>query len=110
MFPYTEILFKPGSKYSYSNPGVIFLGQVIERLSGDDIESTSTRTSFKPLGMTHSYFDLTPVSPAPGSFPTAGRPDGGKTTPLGLDFDTALPPPTAGSTAPSPIWRSISRS
>jgi CubicO group peptidase (beta-lactamase class C family) len=26
MFPYTEILFKPGSKYSYSNPGVIFWG------------------------------------------------------------------------------------
>jgi CubicO group peptidase (beta-lactamase class C family) len=26
MFPYTEILFKPGSKFSYSNPGVFFLG------------------------------------------------------------------------------------
>jgi len=25
MFPYTEILFKPGSKWSYSNPGIVFL-------------------------------------------------------------------------------------
>lgn len=30
MMPYTEILFRPGSKYSYSNPGIIFLGRVIE--------------------------------------------------------------------------------
>ena len=30
MLPYTEILFKPGSKFSYSNPGIIFLGKIIE--------------------------------------------------------------------------------
>src|SRR5918911_2090519 len=38
MFPYTELMFKPGTKYSYSNPGVIFLGQIIQLLSGDDYE------------------------------------------------------------------------
>src|SRR5436309_13677394 len=27
MMPYTEILFPPGSRYSYSNPGIIFLGR-----------------------------------------------------------------------------------
>src|SRR5687767_11056224 len=31
MLPYTEILFKPGSRFSYSNPGIVYLGQVIER-------------------------------------------------------------------------------
>jgi CubicO group peptidase (beta-lactamase class C family) len=36
MMPYTEILFAPGTKYSYSNPGVIFLGRIIELFSGDD--------------------------------------------------------------------------
>ena len=38
MFPYTEILFKPGTQYSYSNPGVIFLGRIIESFSGEDYE------------------------------------------------------------------------
>jgi CubicO group peptidase (beta-lactamase class C family) len=32
--------------HSYSNPGVIFLGRIIQLLSGDDYErSTSPRTS-----------------------------------------------------------------
>ena len=29
MMPYTNLEFAPGSKYSYSNPGVIFLGRWI---------------------------------------------------------------------------------
>jgi hypothetical protein len=33
MIPYTEIPFQPGSRYSYSNPGIIFLGRVIEKVS-----------------------------------------------------------------------------
>ena len=36
MMPYTEILFEPGSRYSYSNPGVIYLGRIIELLSHED--------------------------------------------------------------------------
>src|SRR5688500_1017418 len=39
MMPYTEILYPPGSKYSYSNPGLIFLGRVIEKLSGEPFET-----------------------------------------------------------------------
>src|SRR5215472_5813129 len=38
MLPYTDVQFAPGSKYSYSNPGVIFLGRIIQQLSGDDYE------------------------------------------------------------------------
>jgi CubicO group peptidase (beta-lactamase class C family) len=60
MFPFTEILFKPGSKFSYSNPGIIFLGKIIEKLSGDDYEVYIDKNIFKPLGMYHSYFDATP--------------------------------------------------
>jgi CubicO group peptidase (beta-lactamase class C family) len=60
MFPYTEILFQPGTKYSYSNPGIIFLGRVIEILSGDDYEVYIDKNIFKPLKMYHSYFDTTP--------------------------------------------------
>lgn len=60
MFPYTEILFKPGSKYSYSNPGIIFLGKIIEKLAGEDYEVYIDKNIFKPLEMYHSYFDTTP--------------------------------------------------
>jgi len=60
MFPFTEILFKPGSKFSYSNPGVIFLGQIIEKLTGDDYEVYVDKNFLKPLGMHSSYFDATP--------------------------------------------------
>ena len=60
MMPYTEVLFTPGSKYSYSNPGVIFLGRIIEKLSGDDYEVYVDKNILKPLEMYRTYFDITP--------------------------------------------------
>jgi CubicO group peptidase (beta-lactamase class C family) len=60
MFPYTEILFAPGSKFSYSNPGIVFLGRVIELLTTDDWEVYIDKNIFKPLEMHRSYFDTTP--------------------------------------------------
>src|SRR6266540_4712727 len=60
MMPYTEILFKPGSKFSYSNPGIIFLGRVIELITKDDYEVYIDKNIFKPLEMYRAYFDTTP--------------------------------------------------
>lgn len=60
MMPYTEILFKPGSRFSYSNPAVIYLGKIIEQLSGEDYEVYIDKHIFKPLEMYRSYFDTTP--------------------------------------------------
>jgi CubicO group peptidase (beta-lactamase class C family) len=60
MLPFTEILFEPGSKFSYSNLGIVFLGQIIERLTGDDYEVYVDKNILKPLGMHRSYFDATP--------------------------------------------------
>jgi CubicO group peptidase (beta-lactamase class C family) len=60
MLPYTEIKFKPGSKFSYSNPGIIFLGKIIEKLSGDDYEVYIDKNILKPLEMYRTYFDATP--------------------------------------------------
>ena len=60
MMPYTEVLFKPGSKYSYSNPGIVYLGQVIERLSGEDFEVYMDKNVLRPLDMRSSYYDTTP--------------------------------------------------
>lgn len=60
MMPYTEVLFKPGSRYSYSNPGVVYLGQVIERLSGENFEVYMDKNVLRPLAMRNSYYDTTP--------------------------------------------------
>lgn len=60
MFPYTQIEFAPGSKFSYSNPGITLLGRIVEVLSGEDIEVYLDKHILKPLGMYRSYFDLTP--------------------------------------------------
>ena len=60
MFPYTEIRFKPGSKFSYSNPGIVFLGRIIETLTKDDYEVYIDKNILKPLEMYQSYFDTTP--------------------------------------------------
>lgn len=60
MLPYTEVQFRPGTRFSYSNPGIVYLGQVIERLSGEDFETYVDKNILKPLGMHDSYFDRTP--------------------------------------------------
>lgn len=60
MLPFTEILFKPGSKFSYSNLGIVFLGQIIERLTGDDYEVYVDKNILRPLEMYRSFFDATP--------------------------------------------------
>lgn len=59
-FPFTELLFKPGERFGYSNPGIVFLGRIIEKFSGDDYETYIEKNIFKPLGMNESYFDRTP--------------------------------------------------
>lgn len=60
MMPYTEVKFAPGTRFSYSNPGIVYLGQVIERLSGEDFEVYIDKNILRPLGMYASYFDHTP--------------------------------------------------
>ena len=39
MMPYTNVQFQPGSRYSYSNLAIIFLGRIIEQLTGDVYEA-----------------------------------------------------------------------
>ncbi len=60
MMPYTEIVFPPGSKWQYSNPGIVFLGRVIELLSGEDFEVYMEKNVLRPLGMRSAYYDHTP--------------------------------------------------
>ncbi len=99
MLPYTELLFAPGSKYSYSNPGVIFLGRIIELLSGDDYEVYVTKNILMPLGMTHSFFDRAPYHLLPDRSHSYFRTDEGLRE-ARFDFDTGITVSNGGLNAP----------
>ena len=99
MLPYTHIAFAPGSRWSYSNLGYVFLGQIIERLTGDDFEVYIDKNILKPLGMTESYFDRSPYfleSNVSESYLRAGS----KLTPQPFNFDTGITTSNSGLKAP----------
>ena len=99
MLPYTHIAFKPGSRWSYSNLGYVFLGQIIERLSGDDFEVYIDKNILKPLGMSSSYFDRAPYfleSHVSASYLRAGS----KLTRQPFNFDTGITTSNSGLKAP----------
>jgi CubicO group peptidase (beta-lactamase class C family) len=52
--------FEPGTKWSYSNPGIDTLGRVIEVVSGESYESFLKKRVFDPLGMSDTAFYPTP--------------------------------------------------
>jgi CubicO group peptidase (beta-lactamase class C family) len=99
MLPYTELLFKPGTKYSYSNPGVIFLGRIIEYFSGDDYEVYVTKNIFMPLGMTRSFFDRAPYHLVDHRSHSYARTDAGLQEQR-FDFDTGITVSNGGLNAP----------
>jgi CubicO group peptidase (beta-lactamase class C family) len=99
MLPYTEILFAPGSRSSYSNPAIVFLGRIIEILSGDDFEVYVDKNILKPLGMHESYFDVTPYHLLENRSNNYLVRDG-KAEPQGLDFDTGITTSNSGLNAP----------
>jgi CubicO group peptidase (beta-lactamase class C family) len=99
MLPYTHVAFKPGTRWSYSNLGYVFLGQIIERLTGDDFEVYIDKNILKPLGMTESYFDRSPYfleSHVSASYLRAGA----KITAQPFDFDTGITTSNSGLKAP----------
>jgi len=101
MMPYTQIEFRPGSKFSYSNPGIVFLGRVIEKLSGEDYEVYIDKNIFKPLEMYRSYFDTTPMhlmSHRSHSYSRAGE----SLKPGRFDVDTGITVSNGGLNSPFP--------
>lgn len=101
MMPYTEIEFAPGSKMSYSNPGIIFLGRVIETLTKDDYEVYIDKNIFKPLEMYRSYFDTTPYHLLPHRSHSYWL-ENGKLRPARFDVDTGITVSNGGLNAPLP--------
>lgn len=103
MLPYTQIHFEPGSRYSYSNPGIIFLGRIIERVTGDVFEAYVDKNIFRPLGMRRAYFDVTPWHLLRFRSNHYFRHEG-EENPVagGLDFNTGITVSNGGLNAPVP--------
>lgn len=99
MFPYTSIQFEPGTKHSYSNPAIIFLGKIIEQLSGDPWEVYIDKNILKPLEMHRSYFNHTPYHLLPYRV-NSYRLRNGNPEPRGLDFHTGITTSNGGLNAP----------
>lgn len=102
MLPYTEILFKPGSRYSYSNPGIVYLGQVIERLSGEDFEVYMDKNVLKPLEMYHSFYDTTPYHLQKHRSHSYEIDKNGKMSEGRFDMDTGITVSNGGLNSPFP--------
>ena len=104
MMPYQEVLFQPGSRFSYSNPGFIYLARIIEQLSGDSWETYVQKNIFAPLSLTHSYFGVTPyyLEADRSHNYTRARDAAGKETVAdnGADFDPGVTIPNGGWNAP----------
>ena len=99
MLPYTEVEFAPGSKYSYSNPGIVYLGRVIEKVSGEPWETYIDKNILRPLGMTHSFFDHAPyhlLKDRSHSYVVSH----GKMEEARFDFDTGITVSNGGLNAP----------
>ena len=99
MLPYTEVKFKPGARYSYSNLAVVFLGEIIERLSGDQFEVYMRKNVFGPLGMDRSYYDRSPYTLLRFRSHSWDLKDG-KLTEDPFDFNTGITRSNGGLNAP----------
>lgn len=101
MLPYTQVGFEPGSRFGYSNPGIVYLGQVVERLSGEDYEVYVDKYILKPLGMHASYFDRTPPHLLPHRSHSYYIRDGQRVA-APFDVDTGVTVSNGGLNAPMP--------
>jgi CubicO group peptidase (beta-lactamase class C family) len=99
MLPYTHIDFAPGTRWAYSNLGYVFLGQIIERLSGDDYEVYIDKNILKPLEMYATYFDRAPYFLASHVSASYIR-HGSKLEAQPFDYDTGITTSNSGLKSP----------
>ncbi|MGA2384835.1 MAG: serine hydrolase domain-containing protein [Gemmatimonadales bacterium] len=104
MMPYQELLFRPGTRWSYSNPAYIYLARIIEQLTGDPWETYVQKNILSPLELTRSYFGATPYYLAANRADSyAFRRDSSGHDVLydyGREFDPGITIPNGGWNAP----------
>jgi CubicO group peptidase (beta-lactamase class C family) len=98
MMPYQRLHFQPGAKYSYSNPGYIYLARIIEGITGDLWAVYVQKNLWTPLGMNRSYVGATPYHLAKDR--SHGYRIAGSLTDIGADFDPGVTIPNSGWNAP----------
>jgi CubicO group peptidase (beta-lactamase class C family) len=101
MMPWTELLFEPGSRFGYSNPGIVFLARIVEVVSGEAWEAYVAERILRPLDMRRSYFRLTPPHLAPYRSDAYWL-EGGRAVARGPDFDPGITVSNSGLNAPIP--------
>jgi CubicO group peptidase (beta-lactamase class C family) len=104
MMPYQELLFRPGSRYGYSNPAFIYLARVIEEVSGDPWDAYVQKNIFAPLDLSRSYFRGTPYYLAAHRSHnySVRRDSAGRAQVIdnGADFDPGITSPNGAWNAP----------
>jgi len=104
MMPYQELAFTPGSKYQYSNPAFIYLARVIEILTGDAYQVYVQKNILTPLGMTHTFYNVSPYHLAKdrsNSYEIVPDVQGHQTVrAFGREFDTGITTANGGLNAP----------
>jgi CubicO group peptidase (beta-lactamase class C family) len=68
--------YPPGSAYAYSNVGAALIGDLVELLAGEDLQSYCRRAIFQPLDMHESSWFLRDLSPAHIATPYQTSDDG----------------------------------
>lgn len=61
----TTPLFEPGEGWSYGNVNYLLLGELVEAVTGNPIESEMRTRIFEPLAMTGTYLGHVEAGPAP---------------------------------------------
>jgi CubicO group peptidase (beta-lactamase class C family) len=59
IFSRLEVLFEPGTKFSYNNSGYFLLGVILEKVGGKSYEQLLRERIYDPLGMNQSGYDST---------------------------------------------------
>jgi len=103
MMPYSELAFRPDTRYSYSNPAFIYLARIVQDLTGDPWEAYIQKNILTPLGLTRSYFNTTPRHLAPyrsNNYRLARDSGGARVIANGRDFNPGITIPNGGWNAP----------
>jgi CubicO group peptidase (beta-lactamase class C family) len=99
MMPYMRLAFRPGERYSYSNPAIVYLARMVELTSGDPWQGYIAKNFFLPLDFEASYFGTTPRPFAARRSHNYSRTDSGVVD-HGPDFDPGITIPNGGLNAP----------